>query len=173
MCCRSSTSSTFVDKCLVRNIEKQNDKPCILRGHVNKIIKLKLLRNVISDYLAYLPLSDPWNACFRHNGVRRHKVSSVQQLIRDSFQQQILAYGGCIKWHPRSSDLNTLGFFSVGTHQTANVCSPSTNIAETGLRMLAPTCHLLCWTMCPDTMSHLTISHGELSVVGWLFGCWY
>ncbi|GBN54434.1 hypothetical protein AVEN_266702-1 [Araneus ventricosus] len=43
-----------------------------------------------------------------------HKVSSVQQCIRDTFQQQVIGYCGCVEWHSRSPDLNPLGFFLWG-----------------------------------------------------------
>ncbi|GBM90350.1 hypothetical protein AVEN_47489-1 [Araneus ventricosus] len=43
-----------------------------------------------------------------------HKVSSVQQYIRDTFLQQVIGYGGCVEWSPRSPNLNTLDFFLWG-----------------------------------------------------------
>ncbi|GBN60593.1 hypothetical protein AVEN_226786-1 [Araneus ventricosus] len=58
-----------------------------------------------------LPLSDLRNIWFQHDGSSPHKVSSVQQYIRDTFQQQVIGYGGCVEWPPRSPDLNPLDFF--------------------------------------------------------------
>ncbi|GBM38164.1 hypothetical protein AVEN_48496-1 [Araneus ventricosus] len=77
-----------------------------------------------------------------------HKVSSVQQYIRDTFQQQAIVYGGCVEWPPRSLDLNPLDFFSVWLHQIASVCNPSTNIAGTskpyyGCLCQRVTCHVV------------------------------
>ncbi|GBM73426.1 hypothetical protein AVEN_143092-1 [Araneus ventricosus] len=49
-----------------------------------------------------------------------------------------------------------IGLFSVGIHQTASACNPSTNIGrnfETVLRMLVPACHLPCCTMCSGKCS--------------------
>ncbi|GBN34646.1 hypothetical protein AVEN_97131-1 [Araneus ventricosus] len=69
-----------------------------------------------------------------------HKVSRLQQNIRDTFQQQVIGYGGCVEWPPRSPDLNPLDFFPVGIHQTSSVCNPSTNIAGTS----KPYCRCLC-----------------------------
>ncbi|GBO25134.1 hypothetical protein AVEN_206834-1 [Araneus ventricosus] len=43
-----------------------------------------------------------------------HQMSSIQQYIRDTFQQQVIAYGGCVEWPPRSPDLNPLYFFLWG-----------------------------------------------------------
>ncbi|GBM96437.1 hypothetical protein AVEN_133802-1 [Araneus ventricosus] len=87
------------------------------------------MKDLISDFLKDLPLSDLRNVWFQHDGAAPHKVSSVQQYIRDTFQQQVIGYGGCVEWHPCSPELNRLDFFSVGIHQTANVCNPSTNIS--------------------------------------------
>ncbi|GBN81457.1 hypothetical protein AVEN_183231-1 [Araneus ventricosus] len=39
---------------------------------------------------------------------------SIQQYIRDSFQQQVIGYGDCLEWPPRSPDLNRLDFFLWG-----------------------------------------------------------
>ncbi|GBM55795.1 hypothetical protein AVEN_75024-1 [Araneus ventricosus] len=50
----------------------------------------------------------------QHDGAPPHKVSSVQQYIRDAFQQQVIGYGGCVEWPSRSPDLNPLDFFLWG-----------------------------------------------------------
>ncbi|GBL76400.1 hypothetical protein AVEN_53176-1 [Araneus ventricosus] len=84
--------------------------------------------NVISDFLEDLPLSDLRNVWFQHDGAPPHKISSVQQYIRETFQQQVVECDGYVEWSPRSPDLNPLDFFSVGIHQAASVCNPSTNI---------------------------------------------
>ncbi|GBM52050.1 hypothetical protein AVEN_23285-1 [Araneus ventricosus] len=47
-------------------------------------------------------------------GAPPHKVSSVQQYIRDTFQQQVIGYSGCLEWPPRSPGLNPLDFFLWG-----------------------------------------------------------
>ncbi|GBN02190.1 hypothetical protein AVEN_59418-1 [Araneus ventricosus] len=44
----------------------------------------------------------------------RGPLSSVQQYIVDTFQQQVIGYGGCIEGPPRSPDLNPLDFFLWG-----------------------------------------------------------
>ncbi|GBN28156.1 hypothetical protein AVEN_218069-1 [Araneus ventricosus] len=61
-----------------------------------------------------LPLSDLQNVWFEHDGAPLHKVSSVQQYIWDTFQQQVIEYGGCVEWPPHSPDLNPLDFFLWG-----------------------------------------------------------
>ncbi|GBO36120.1 hypothetical protein AVEN_269272-1 [Araneus ventricosus] len=61
-----------------------------------------------------LPLSDLPNVWFQKDGAHPHNVSSVQQYIRDTFQQQVIGYGGCLEWPPRSPDLNPLDFFLWG-----------------------------------------------------------
>ncbi|GBL77130.1 hypothetical protein AVEN_12764-1 [Araneus ventricosus] len=87
--------------CLVRNSQNCN---ATLRG-----IKEKR-KDVISDFLEDLQLSDLLNVWFQNNGAPPHKVSSVQQYIRDTFQQQVIGYGGFVEWSPRSPDLNPLDF---------------------------------------------------------------
>ncbi|GBM96687.1 hypothetical protein AVEN_111924-1 [Araneus ventricosus] len=77
--------------------------PCIFQNDV-----LKLLQE--EDLL----LSDLRNVWFQHDGAPPHKVSSVQQYIRGTFQQQVIGYGGCVEWPPRSPDLNPLDFFLWG-----------------------------------------------------------
>ncbi|GBL96422.1 hypothetical protein AVEN_43734-1 [Araneus ventricosus] len=47
-------------------------------------------------------------------GAPPHKISSVQQYIRDTFQKQFIGYGGCVEWPPHSHDLNPLDFFLWG-----------------------------------------------------------
>ncbi|GBM31260.1 hypothetical protein AVEN_247612-1 [Araneus ventricosus] len=68
-------------------------------------------KDVISDFLEDLPLSDLRNVWFQHDGVSPHKVSSVQLYIQDTYQQQVIGYGGCVEWPPRPPDLNPLDFF--------------------------------------------------------------
>ncbi|GBO42980.1 hypothetical protein AVEN_237365-1 [Araneus ventricosus] len=65
-------------------------------------------------FLEDLPLSDLQHIWFQHNGAPPHKVSSVQQYIRETFQQQVIGHGGCVDWPPRSPDLNALDFFLWG-----------------------------------------------------------
>ncbi|GBN95332.1 hypothetical protein AVEN_257526-1 [Araneus ventricosus] len=42
------------------------------------------------------------------------QISSVQKYIRDTFQQQVIGYGGCVEWPPHSPDMNPLNFFLWG-----------------------------------------------------------
>ncbi|GBN84213.1 hypothetical protein AVEN_33599-1 [Araneus ventricosus] len=86
------------------------------------------MKDVISDFLEDLPLSDLRNVWFQHDGAPPHKVSSVQQYIRDTFQQQVIGYGGCVEWPPRSPDLNPLEFFLWGyTKQRVYTTPPPTS----------------------------------------------
>ncbi|GBM71243.1 hypothetical protein AVEN_130468-1, partial [Araneus ventricosus] len=91
----------------------------------------EIRKDVISKFLEDLPLSDLRNVWFQHDSASPHTVSSAQQYIRDTLQQQAIGYGGCVELPPRSPDLNSLDFFSVGIHQTASVCNPSTNFVGT------------------------------------------
>ena len=92
---------------------------------------LKLLEDSLSNFLDDLSLSDFRNLRFLHNGALLHKVSSVQQYLRDPFQQQTIGYGDCVQWSSRSTDLNPTDFFFCGNASSRGLCNPSTNIAGT------------------------------------------
>ncbi|GBL95465.1 hypothetical protein AVEN_154849-1 [Araneus ventricosus] len=74
----------------------------------------------------------------------------VQQYIRDAFQQQVIGYGGCVEWPPRSPDLNPLDFFCGDTSNSEYMQPLHQHCRnfEIVLRMLLPACHLPCCTMC-------------------------
>ncbi|GBN78096.1 hypothetical protein AVEN_75964-1 [Araneus ventricosus] len=55
---------------------------------------------------------------------------SVQQYIRDSFQQQVIGYVGCVKWPPRSPALNTLDFFLWGYIKQRVYATPPPKLQE-------------------------------------------
>ncbi|GBM90473.1 hypothetical protein AVEN_75850-1 [Araneus ventricosus] len=57
-------------------------------------------------------------------------VSSVQQYIRDTFQQQVIGYSGCVEWSPRSPDLNTLDFFLWGYMKQRVYATPPPTLKE-------------------------------------------
>ncbi|GBN08167.1 hypothetical protein AVEN_1034-2-1, partial [Araneus ventricosus] len=77
-----------------------------------------------------LPLSDLRNVWFQHDGAPPHKVSSVQQYIRDTFQQQVIGCGGCVEWPPRSPDLNPLDFFLWGYIKQRLYATPPLTLQE-------------------------------------------
>ncbi|GBM12798.1 hypothetical protein AVEN_247573-1 [Araneus ventricosus] len=77
-----------------------------------------------------LPLSDLRNVWFQHDGDTPHKVSSVQQYIRDTFQQQVIGYSGCVEWPPRSPDLNPLDFFLWGYIKQRVYATPLPTLKE-------------------------------------------
>ncbi|GBN12105.1 hypothetical protein AVEN_118123-1 [Araneus ventricosus] len=57
-------------------------------------------------------------------------VSSVQQYIRDTLQQQVIGYGGCVEWPPRSPDLNPLDIFYVGIIKQQMYATPPPTLQE-------------------------------------------
>ncbi|GBN94848.1 hypothetical protein AVEN_4932-1 [Araneus ventricosus] len=59
-----------------------------------------------------------------------HKVSSVQQYIRDTFQQPVIGYGGCVEWPPRSPDLNPLDYFLWGYIKQRVYATPPPTLQE-------------------------------------------
>ncbi|GBN33443.1 hypothetical protein AVEN_130226-1 [Araneus ventricosus] len=83
-----------------------------------------------SYFLEDLPLSDLRNVWSQHDGAPPHKVSSVEQYIRDTFQQQIIGYGGCVEWPPRSPDLNPLDFFLWGYIKQRVYATPPPTLQE-------------------------------------------
>ncbi|GBM25229.1 hypothetical protein AVEN_243551-1, partial [Araneus ventricosus] len=87
-------------------------------------------KDVISDFLEDLPLSDLQNVFFQHDGAPPHKVSIIQQYIRDTFQQQIIAYGCCVEWPPRSPDLNPLDLFLWGHIKQRVYATPPPTLQE-------------------------------------------
>ncbi|GBM31227.1 hypothetical protein AVEN_193356-1 [Araneus ventricosus] len=85
---------------------------------------------ITSGEVKDLPLSDLRNAWFQHDSAPPHKVSSVQQYIRDTFQQQVIGYGGCVEWPPRSPDLNLLDFFLWGYIKQRVYATPPPTLQE-------------------------------------------
>ncbi|GBM68441.1 hypothetical protein AVEN_54950-1 [Araneus ventricosus] len=84
------------------------------------------------------------------------KISSVRQYIRDTFQQQVIGYDGCVEWPPRSSDRNPLDIFLWGYIKQRSFHQHCRNF-ETVLRMLVPACHLPCCTTCSGKCSPVSI----------------
>ncbi|GBN28602.1 hypothetical protein AVEN_170188-1 [Araneus ventricosus] len=56
--------------------------------------------------------------------------SNVQQYIRDTFHQQVIEYGGCVEWPPRSPDLNPLDFFLWGCIKQRVYATPPPKLQE-------------------------------------------
>lgn len=104
--------------------------PVFYEGTLTGPRYLELLTNVISDFLEDLPLSDYRNVWFQHDGAPPHKVSSVQQYLRDTFQQQVIGYGGCVEWPPRSPDLTPLDFFLWGYIKQRVYATPPPTLQE-------------------------------------------
>ncbi|GBM34548.1 hypothetical protein AVEN_77514-1 [Araneus ventricosus] len=90
----------------------------------------KKRKDIISDFVEDLPLSDLRNVWFQHDGASPHKVSSVQQYIQDTFQQQVIWYGGCTEWPSHSPDLNPLDFFLWGYIKQRVCATPPPTLQE-------------------------------------------
>ncbi|GBO45408.1 hypothetical protein AVEN_253867-1 [Araneus ventricosus] len=88
------------------------------------------MKDVISDFLEDLTLSDLRNVGFQHEDAPPHKVSSVQQYIRDTFQQQVIGYGDCVEWPPRSPDLNPFDSFLWGYIKQRVYATPTPTLQE-------------------------------------------
>ncbi|GBN90227.1 hypothetical protein AVEN_72423-1, partial [Araneus ventricosus] len=93
--------------------------------------------DVISDFLEDLPLSDLRNVWFQHVAPP-HKVSSAQQYIQNTFQQQVIGYDGCVEWSTRSPDLNPLDFFLWGYFKQRVYATPPPTLQELRNRITDP-----------------------------------
>ncbi|GBM23151.1 hypothetical protein AVEN_147069-1 [Araneus ventricosus] len=116
-----------------------------------------------------MPLSDIRNVWFQHDGAPPRKVSNVQQYIRDTFQQQVIGYGGCVEWPPCSPDLNPLDFFLRGHIKQRVYATPPPTLQELRncITEACVTCHVVqCAARnavpCPDVYCCLrTFEHGR------------
>ncbi|GBL74164.1 hypothetical protein AVEN_231051-1 [Araneus ventricosus] len=43
--------------------------------------------------------------------IRLHKISNVKQYLMETFQNQVIGYGGFVEWPPSLPDLTLLDFF--------------------------------------------------------------
>ncbi|GBL74339.1 hypothetical protein AVEN_235317-1 [Araneus ventricosus] len=74
------------------------------------------------------PLS--WHSVNVRDYNTRGPRSSVQQYIRDTFQEQVIGYGGCVEWPPCSPDLNPLDFFLWGYIKQRVYATPPPTLQE-------------------------------------------
>ncbi|GBN60617.1 hypothetical protein AVEN_66712-1 [Araneus ventricosus] len=74
------------------------------------------------------PLS--WHSVSARDYNTRGSRSSVQQYIRDTFQQQVIGFGVCVEWPPRSPDLNPLDFFLWGYIKQRVYATPPPTLQE-------------------------------------------
>ncbi|GBL93706.1 hypothetical protein AVEN_166751-1 [Araneus ventricosus] len=76
----------------------------------------------------------------------RYQVSNLY--IRDTFQQQVIGYGGCVEWPPRSPDMNPLDFFLWGYIKQRVYATPPPTLQELrnpyyGCLCQRVTCHVV------------------------------
>ncbi|GBO09334.1 hypothetical protein AVEN_124315-1 [Araneus ventricosus] len=88
--------------------------PVFYEGTLTGQRHLELLQDVITDFVENLPLHQLRNIWFQHEGFPTHKISNVKQFLLETFQNQVIGYGGFVMWPPRSPDLTTLNFFLWG-----------------------------------------------------------
>ncbi|GBN87454.1 hypothetical protein AVEN_149389-1 [Araneus ventricosus] len=72
---------------------------------------LELLQDVITDFVENIPLHQLRNVWFQHDGAPPHQISNVKQYLMETFQNQVIGYGGFVERPPRSPDLTPLDFF--------------------------------------------------------------
>ncbi|GBM16499.1 hypothetical protein AVEN_148887-1 [Araneus ventricosus] len=82
--------------------------PVFYEGKLTGQRYLELLQDVITVFVENLPFHQLRNVWFQHDGSPPHKISNVKQYLMDTFQNQIIGYGGFVEWPPRSPDLTSL-----------------------------------------------------------------
>ncbi|GBM65542.1 hypothetical protein AVEN_83389-1 [Araneus ventricosus] len=125
---RQMDDSRKCDPFLDISIRKENTLESMRKLHVTS---QPVGENIyLSGSRKDLLLIDHRNAWFQHDAAPPHKVSNVQQYIRDTFQQQVIGYGGCVEWPPRAPDLNPLDFFLWGYIKQRVYSTPSPTLKE-------------------------------------------
>ncbi|GBM86938.1 hypothetical protein AVEN_129022-1 [Araneus ventricosus] len=75
---------------------------------------LELLHDVITEFVENIPLHQLRNVWFQHDGAPQHKISNVKHYLMETFQNQVIGYGGFVEWPPRLPDLTPLDFLLWG-----------------------------------------------------------
>ncbi|GBN98142.1 hypothetical protein AVEN_265234-1 [Araneus ventricosus] len=87
---------------------------------------LELLQDVITNFVENLPLHELQNVWFQHDGSPPQKISNVEQYLMETFQNQVIGYGGFMG-PPRSHDLTPMDFFLWGNIKGQVYENPSAN----------------------------------------------
>ncbi|GBN14200.1 hypothetical protein AVEN_163250-1 [Araneus ventricosus] len=67
---------------------------------------------------------------FRFNGARANLSILCQTCGVKGIDQQVIGYGGCVEWPPRSPDLNPLDFFLWGYIKQRVYATPPPTLQE-------------------------------------------
>ncbi|GBM75263.1 hypothetical protein AVEN_214585-1 [Araneus ventricosus] len=70
-------------------------------GNLTEQRYLELLQDLTTDFVENLPLHQLQNVWFQHDDTPLHKISNVKQYLMKTFQNQVIGYGGFVKW-PRA-----------------------------------------------------------------------
>ncbi|GBM46517.1 hypothetical protein AVEN_215026-1 [Araneus ventricosus] len=88
--------------------------PVFYEGTLTEQRYLDFLQDAITDFVENLPLHQLRNVWFQHDGIPPHNISNVKQYLIETFQNQVIGYGGFVEWPPRSPDLSPSDFFLWG-----------------------------------------------------------
>ncbi|GBN33338.1 hypothetical protein AVEN_182748-1 [Araneus ventricosus] len=66
----------------------------------------------------------------RHPSPQGIKCPTLHYYIRNKFHQEVIGYGGCVEWPPRSPDLNPLDFFLYGCIKQRVYATPPPTLQE-------------------------------------------
>ncbi|GBN96815.1 hypothetical protein AVEN_169052-1 [Araneus ventricosus] len=104
--------------------------PVFYEGTLTGQRYLKLLQDVITDFVENLPLHQLRNVWFQHDGAHPHKISNVKLYLMETFQNQVIGYGGFVEWPPRSPDLTPLDFFLWGDIKVQVCATPPPTLQD-------------------------------------------
>ncbi|GBM50525.1 hypothetical protein AVEN_24655-1 [Araneus ventricosus] len=88
------------------------------------------LQDAITDFIENLPLHQLRNVWFQHDGIPPHKISNVKQYLIETFQNQVIGYGGFVEWPPRSPDLSPSDFFLWGHRKRQVYATPPPTLQD-------------------------------------------
>ncbi|GBO19401.1 hypothetical protein AVEN_18853-1 [Araneus ventricosus] len=100
---------------------------------------LELLQDVRTDFVENLPLHQLRIVWFQHDEDPLHKISNFKQYLMETFQNQVIEYGGFVEWPPHSPDLTPLDFF-LGGHIKGKVYVTPPPTLQDLRRCIAGTC---------------------------------
>jgi hypothetical protein len=88
--------------------------PIILDDHMTRHNYPDFLQNGLPEETEYVPLATWIAMYFQHEGALSHYTQLVMQHLNDIFPNWWIGCGSTFNWPPRSTDLTSLDFYSMG-----------------------------------------------------------
>ncbi|GBM44316.1 hypothetical protein AVEN_232108-1 [Araneus ventricosus] len=108
------TADSYPPTCGVLPGVIHKDWPVFYEGTLTGQRYLELLHVVVTDFDENLPLHQLRNVWFQHDATPPHKISNVKQYLMETFQNQVIGYGGFVERLPSSPDFTPLDFYLWG-----------------------------------------------------------